>query len=1121
MPCELWLDPTIQNDDGIDIFFGPDEGNAMGGYAMDVPSSAFCITGTHTYDDTPARLSSTIAHEMGHCLGLLHTHHGTTPTPGFNCTTFSFYDIDPGSCCELVNTNDTTCGDYVGDTNADCRNWTPSGTLPNPCGDLTMSYGTSNQTCSQETNTGLIVDANGNVYEPPVEVIMNHGLGIVHQCAANFTEGQVERMYQIISTEPVLQACLIEAVPSIIDTDDVWITQPAMYAYNDITINSGVTLTISTTLQMAEGKAIIVEPGGVLEVIDGTITAPCDQTWKGIYLGGNPLISQSSISAYDQGRIYLTNATIEHAHDAVTTRQTESGWLQYDANGNIAGGTTGGIIKAHNTTFRNNKRAIEYLKYENVFNGIEMDNAGEFNLCTFTIDDEYRFNYNQTSDAGLKPFVSMWDVSGVAFRGCVFEDAREIIGSDFANNERPSGKIGIKSILADYSIDWYCEPPTTLPAPSCTVGTPSSFIELDYGIRSYGSDEQVFNVAVKNSNFECWHGIYLNASYDSEIHANTFTVKQNLPEPAPPVPSYGIYLDASEAYSVENNNLESEFPFGSPFAGDEHAGVVVRNAHPNPTVIYRNNFNGFSVATEAIGYNRQSGDETNPAVQGLEIRCNDFSNDRIDIFVFDDINSSTPTGTEIGIKPIQDLPGNLFSLPDINLNPNYVSNIYNQNQANIDQLTYIHHDDATTSRVIPGCPEPQMPCVGFWGNLEIQPTTVPLETSTCPDNLAENGISGLTLGELESIKDVKGELYQQIKTDLETLVDGGETEELKEDVENATFQSAYSVYQDVLQKQSFVSDTVLKQISKKETGFTTGMIRDMLASSPQAAKSEKIQQNLDERTVQLPEYMRQQINMGMTITSSKEQMELEADRQKRERDRAIHQAVRLLAADTIDRSEEMIDFLSGTNEIGFDYRVAAIRDARGETALADDMLDAIAQRDLSQKEADDHTDYIGLRSLLQSWKQTGKNLAALDATDMLILEEYAEKHNITAGKARTLLALNGRFYEEPVYFPEPAVEERRIQENEPETLEISENVLLVYPNPAREYFTVEYAIAKDIENLYLVIINTLGDEVYKRPLSYTQDQIIVPTEQLPTGQYFCNIQVNDVVLKTDKFVLAK
>ena len=49
--------------------------------------------------------TSTVAHEMGHCLGLYHTHNGTG---------------DNNGTPELVNgSNSSTAGDYITDTPAD------------------------------------------------------------------------------------------------------------------------------------------------------------------------------------------------------------------------------------------------------------------------------------------------------------------------------------------------------------------------------------------------------------------------------------------------------------------------------------------------------------------------------------------------------------------------------------------------------------------------------------------------------------------------------------------------------------------------------------------------------------------------------------------------------------------------------------------------------------------------------------------------------------------------------------------------------------------------------------------------------------------------------------------
>lgn len=51
-------------------------------------------------------METTVSHEIGHCLGLYHTHHGTFSAEG--------------GTPELVNSsNSATAGDYIIDTSAD------------------------------------------------------------------------------------------------------------------------------------------------------------------------------------------------------------------------------------------------------------------------------------------------------------------------------------------------------------------------------------------------------------------------------------------------------------------------------------------------------------------------------------------------------------------------------------------------------------------------------------------------------------------------------------------------------------------------------------------------------------------------------------------------------------------------------------------------------------------------------------------------------------------------------------------------------------------------------------------------------------------------------------------
>lgn len=82
--CDLWENPLYQHSDGIDMFIGPDDTNWVGGIVMDIPSKAMWVTGLWFAGgcNCLSAESPVISHEMGHCLGLWHTHHGTIEEVG-------------------------------------------------------------------------------------------------------------------------------------------------------------------------------------------------------------------------------------------------------------------------------------------------------------------------------------------------------------------------------------------------------------------------------------------------------------------------------------------------------------------------------------------------------------------------------------------------------------------------------------------------------------------------------------------------------------------------------------------------------------------------------------------------------------------------------------------------------------------------------------------------------------------------------------------------------------------------------------------------------------------------------------------------------------------------------
>ena len=113
---------------------------------------------------------STVEHEMGHCLGLYHTHQGT--------------QVGSDGCPELVNgSNSVMCGDYITDTHADPCIWHPTQCL----------YAGSSDN----------VDANGEQYHPDPYNVMSYS---AKQCRTVLTDGQVTRIKEMLNTEQKLIA---------------------------------------------------------------------------------------------------------------------------------------------------------------------------------------------------------------------------------------------------------------------------------------------------------------------------------------------------------------------------------------------------------------------------------------------------------------------------------------------------------------------------------------------------------------------------------------------------------------------------------------------------------------------------------------------------------------------------------------------------------------------------------------------------------------------------------------------------------------------------------------------------------------------------------------------------
>ena len=358
---DCFLAQYVTHTDGISVFIGGDQ-SYISSVATGIPGKALLVKGTLSYagnDDVVASRSRAISHEMGHCLGLWHTHHGDEE--GTDCDDNL---VDPNECQECVNgSNGLTCGDYVADTPAD-----PG-----------MSQGIMYLNNCQYTQGGVDNCVSQTQYAPDPSLIMSYTHPL---CMLAHTTGQGERMRMMISTSSLLQGCLVQpdytditintntpsgtsSFPS--TTWDIVNTPNNGEVLVDfsLTIESGATLTINSGVVVrfgSQGK-LIIKPNAKL-VLHGTLTSQgCTQNWEGVQVWGSHFSknqSQYSINGvYAQGILKGEsgenyNALIENANTAV---QLFGPSYLY----------SGGQLFCNGTIFKNNITGVTLAPFRNFY----------------------------------------------------------------------------------------------------------------------------------------------------------------------------------------------------------------------------------------------------------------------------------------------------------------------------------------------------------------------------------------------------------------------------------------------------------------------------------------------------------------------------------------------------------------------------------------------------------------------------------------------------------------------------------------------------------------------------------------------------------------------------------
>jgi len=336
------------------------------------------------------------------------------------------------------------------------------------------------------------------------------------------------------------------------------------------------------------------------------------------------------------------------------------------------------------------------------------------------------------------------------------------------------------------------------------------------------------------------------------------------------------------------------------------------------------------------------------------------------------------------------------------------------------------------------------------------------------------------------------------------------------------------LHQELLTKSPYLSDTVIQSAIAKEDVLPNPMIRDILVANPHSAKSSELMNQLDERFIPMPDPLMEEILAGESILSAKEELESEITIHAFKRKQAFYQLLREYQNDSIlqNAQDSVIWLLQEKQSLESAYLLAFDYLKNGDTANVTNTLNSIPNNytfsDTREEVYNDYQEYFGILSLLKS---QNKSVLELNSGQLAVIQNLTNTgHEPVRSYSRNILLANQLTgYSEPILLPDPISTDpsRSVEKSD---LTIPEGYFRLFPNPAKHYVIIEYNLKNDFAGSSaksFVVYNVCGKKIDYRSIHKPQDQMILSTENYPSGVYFCCLSMNGNVVQSIRFTVLK
>jgi hypothetical protein len=487
---------------------------------------------------------------------------------------------------------------------------------------------------------------------------------------------------------------------------------------------------------------------------------------------------------------------------------------------------------------------------------------------------------------------------------------------------------------------------------------------------------------------------------------------------------------------------------------------------------------------------------------------------------FDQSALVSGTPGSLGIAPLQGASGSVTAPAGNTFSTQHTtyklpeSDLKNQGAG----FQYYHHALNTTYRVIPEY---------YSSSIGRQNTGWGYDKSiACPSRL--NGGGGGAAIESSVNKLVQQQvLIDSLETGLDELVDGGNTEVTAADIVFSNPEEALEIYNDLLSKSPYLSDTVMTEAVTKEEVISNPLLHDILVANPQSATSEGVLDKLDQRVDPMPEDLYNDILNGENILAPLTAEMATIAALKTDNATLYYNLMKRYLADSSQyASDSLLYLLDVQNTAESAYLKAFIQLNGGDFASMNSTLTSITlEFNLSNEELQLHNYYLQFFSILQQMETD--SLLGLQA-DSLTIEHLVElldnaPEPVKSFSRNILIANNAIEYHEP-YLYDDGLKSSDVKKNHRMGSSGKQVSLQVFPNPAKDYIIVRYNFTNELsdtqEKTILEIVTTTGQVIKSLILHEVTGQVIVSTKAFVPGVYILHVNGKNKKVETTKFTVV-